>query len=115
MRLRPSGNAGPIATSLASFRRYYAEAAWTWEHLALTRARPVAGPPYICACVEGELRAIRCGPRDPETLLAEVADFRRRLAREHPAATIWSVETSEGRRVGKGGGSPCRSRWSTVN
>src|SRR3546814_9277363 len=59
MRLRPSGNAGPIATSLASFRRYYAEAAWTWEHLALTRARPVAGQPYICACVEGELRAIR--------------------------------------------------------
>src|SRR3546814_6694565 len=96
MRLRPSGNAGPIATSLASFRRYYAEAAWTWEHLALTRARPVAGPPYICACVEGELRAIRCGPRDPETLLAEVADMRRRIAREHPAATISTEEhTSE--------------------
>src|SRR3546814_18665256 len=72
MRLRPSGNAGPIATSLASFRRYYAEAAWTWEHLALTRARPVAGPPYICACVEGELRAIRCGPPDPETLVAGI-------------------------------------------
>src|SRR3546814_14466252 len=52
--------------------------------------------PYICACVEGELRAIRCGPRDPETLLAEVADMCRRIAREHPAATIWSVKFAEG-------------------
>src|SRR3546814_4261281 len=49
MRLRPSGNAGPIATSLTGFRRYYEEDAWTWEHLALTRARAVAGPAGICA------------------------------------------------------------------
>ena len=44
MRLRPSGRQGPVATSLAAFRRYQAEEAWTWEHLALTRARVVAGP-----------------------------------------------------------------------
>ena len=43
MRLRPSGRPGPIATALAAFRRYQAEEAWTWEHLALTRARVVAG------------------------------------------------------------------------
>ncbi len=44
MRLRPSGRQGPVATSLASFRRYQAEEAWTWEHLALTRARVVVRP-----------------------------------------------------------------------
>ena len=96
MRLRPSGNAGPIATSLSSFRRYYEEDAWTWEHLALTRARCVAGPPEICAKVEQKLLAIRSARRDPDRLLAEVADMRRRIAKEHPATTIWSVKFAEG-------------------
>ena len=44
MRLRPSGDAGPLASSLEAFRRYHDERAWTWEHMALTRARVVAGP-----------------------------------------------------------------------
>ncbi len=96
MRLRPSGNAGPIATSLASFKRYYAQDAWTWEHLALTRARAIAGPADICARVEKKLLAIRSAPRDPEQLLAEVAAMRRRIYKEHPAATIWSVKYAEG-------------------
>ncbi len=96
MRLRPSGNAGPIATSLAAFKRYYQEDAWTWEHLALTRARCIGGPPEIRAGVEEQLLAIRSAPRDPDRLLAEVADMRRRIAREHPAATIWSVKYAEG-------------------
>ncbi len=96
MRLRPSGNAGPIATSLTSFRRYYAQDAWTWEHLALTRARTVAGPSGICAQVEAELTAIRSALRDVERLLAEVAAMRRRIYKEHPAASIWSVKYAEG-------------------
>src|SRR5690606_6888236 len=96
MRLRPSGNAGPIATSLSGFRRYYEADAWTWEHLALTRARTVAGPPELCQRVEAELRAIRCAERDPDRLLAEVADMRRRISKEHPAKTIWSVKYAAG-------------------
>src|SRR3546814_3780266 len=47
MRLRPSGNAGPIDNSQASFRRYYAEAAGTWEHLALTRPRAELGRAHV--------------------------------------------------------------------
>ena len=43
MRLRPSGRQGPVATGLSAFRDYQTTEAWTWEHLALTRARPVAG------------------------------------------------------------------------
>ncbi len=45
MRLRPSGRQGPVATALSSFDRYQREEAWTWEHMALTRARPLAGRP----------------------------------------------------------------------
>ena len=48
MRLRPSGESGPIASSLAAFAQYQRESAWTWEHLALTRARPIAGDPALC-------------------------------------------------------------------
>ena len=44
MRLRPSGNQGPVATKLSSFVAYQKSSAWTWEHLALTRARVVTGP-----------------------------------------------------------------------
>ena len=47
MRLRPSGNKGPVAVSLSGFRRYHAGSAWTWERMALTRARVVAGPPAL--------------------------------------------------------------------
>ena len=56
MRLRPSGQKGPVATQLSSFVHYQAKEAWTWEHLALTRARVVSGPPALTAAVE---RAIR--------------------------------------------------------
>ena len=49
MRLRPSGESGPIASSLAAFAQYQCEQAWTWEHMALTRARPIAGDPGRCA------------------------------------------------------------------
>src|SRR6478672_11554648 len=52
MRLRPSGRSGPVATSLAAFASYQDTEAWTWEHMALTRARPVAGSPAFAARVE---------------------------------------------------------------
>ncbi len=55
MRLRPSGSHGPVAVSLASFERYHAADAWTWEQMALTRARVVAGPEALCARVEAAI------------------------------------------------------------
>ena len=57
MRLRPSGNSGPIASSLAAFAQYQRDGAWTWEHMALTRARPVAGDPALCQRVAAAIRA----------------------------------------------------------
>ena len=56
MRLRPSGNKGPVAVSLAAFENYHATDAWTWERMALTRARVIAGPPKLRAAVEAAIR-----------------------------------------------------------
>src|SRR5437763_633844 len=50
MRLRPSGESGPIASSLAAFAQYQRASAWTWEHMALTRARPSAGDEGLARC-----------------------------------------------------------------
>jgi [glutamine synthetase] adenylyltransferase / [glutamine synthetase]-adenylyl-L-tyrosine phosphorylase len=84
MRLRPSGASGPIATSLAHFALYQRESAWTWEHMALTRARPVIGDAPLCRRVEAAVTAALCIARDPGRLVADVADMRRRIADEYP-------------------------------
>jgi glutamate-ammonia-ligase adenylyltransferase len=96
MRLRPSGNAGPIAVTLAGFQRYQRADAWTWEHMALTRARPIAGPPRLQARVRRAVRAILTRPRDPAKLLADVADMRRRMTAAKGEAGAWEVKHRRG-------------------
>ncbi|MEO1306540.1 MAG: glutamine-synthetase adenylyltransferase, partial [Pseudomonadota bacterium] len=81
-RLRPSGRQGPVATSLSSFRRYHAEEAWTWEHLALTRARPVAGEAGVQQDVAVARAEILTAPRHRAKVLADLADMRARLAQQ---------------------------------
>ncbi|TYB83494.1 glutamine-synthetase adenylyltransferase [Maritimibacter fusiformis] len=80
MRLRPSGRQGPVATSLESFRAYQREEAWTWEHLALTRARPVAGEDEIGAAVEALRDEVLNAPRDIGKTIADVVEMRTRIA-----------------------------------
>jgi glutamate-ammonia-ligase adenylyltransferase len=87
VRLRPDGAAGLMTSSLASFRRYQREQAWTWEHQALTRARFVAGDAAIGAAFEAEREAILRGSRDRTKLAADVVDMRRRMAAGHPNRT----------------------------
>ncbi|MCH8926531.1 MAG: bifunctional [glutamine synthetase] adenylyltransferase/[glutamine synthetase]-adenylyl-L-tyrosine phosphorylase [Proteobacteria bacterium] len=96
MRLRPSGNKGPIATTLAGWRRYYQADSWTWEHMALSRARVVAGDPDLGARIEAAIGAVLTAPHDPDKLLIDVAEMRARIEREHPAKTIWSVKFLRG-------------------
>ncbi|WP_119462340.1 bifunctional [glutamine synthetase] adenylyltransferase/[glutamine synthetase]-adenylyl-L-tyrosine phosphorylase [Rhodospirillaceae bacterium SYSU D60014] len=96
MRLRPSGNAGPIASSLSGFRRYQEENAWTWEHMALTRARVVAGNPILAATVEAVLREVLTRPRDPAKLVQDVAAMRARMAGQHPTDRLWDVKHLRG-------------------
>src|SRR5262249_3685286 len=84
MRLRPSGNKGPVAVSLASFAQYHAGAAWTWERMALTRARVIAGPAKLRAAVEAAIRVALARAGAPELIRADAAAMRARMLRELP-------------------------------
>ncbi len=96
MRLRPSGASGPIATSLSHFAQYQREEAWTWEHMALTRARPVAGDTRLCRRIAAAVVAALRQKRDPLKLVIDVADMRRRIADEHPHPAAFDLRNRQG-------------------
>jgi glutamate-ammonia-ligase adenylyltransferase len=92
MRLRPSGTKGPIATSFEAFTMYHRDSAWTWEHMALTRARVIAGPVALRQRIEAVIRDALTRRRDPETLVADIASMRARMARENGAGSMWDIK-----------------------
>ncbi len=92
MRLRPTGNKGPVAISMEAFQKYHDEDAWTWERMALTRARVVAAPEAFKARIEDRIRHILIQKRDPEALAKDVSDMRDRTAKEHKADSPWTVK-----------------------
>ncbi|MGI9464820.1 MAG: DUF294 nucleotidyltransferase-like domain-containing protein, partial [Aestuariivirgaceae bacterium] len=96
MRLRPSGNAGPVATSIDSFRQYHAESAWTWEKLALTRARVVAGDEDLCSKVEAAILDGLSQPRDIAGTRADIAEMRERIFTEHGSDDVWNLKHARG-------------------
>jgi glutamate-ammonia-ligase adenylyltransferase len=96
MRLRPSGNAGPIASSLESFITYHEEQSWTWEHMALTRARVISGPAALRERVEAVIRDTLVRRRDPDRLVCDVADMRARIEREHGTDDLWQTKHVRG-------------------
>ena len=79
-RLRPQGAQGPLAVSLAMFERYQREDAWTWEHMALTRARPLHGPAEARAELQRIIDATLMRERDPAILRADVLKMRGEIA-----------------------------------
>jgi glutamate-ammonia-ligase adenylyltransferase len=81
-RLRPSGNKGLLVSSVRAFDEYQRTQAWTWEHQALLRARPVAGDAVVAARFAALRRDVLCSPRDPEVLRRDVVDMRERMRRE---------------------------------
>ncbi|BBC71217.1 [glutamate--ammonia-ligase] adenylyltransferase [Altererythrobacter sp. B11] len=83
-RLRPQGTQGPLAVSLESFARYQKEDAWTWEHMALCRARPVYGPRLGRESLSGILGEVLQAPRDPDALRADVLKMRTDMAAHKP-------------------------------
>jgi glutamate-ammonia-ligase adenylyltransferase len=84
MRLRPSGNAGPLATSLRAFKLYQEESAWTWEHLALTRARVIEADSDFGFRVGAVIAEILARPRDRAKTIADVVAMRELMAKERP-------------------------------
>ncbi|WP_422006709.1 bifunctional [glutamine synthetase] adenylyltransferase/[glutamine synthetase]-adenylyl-L-tyrosine phosphorylase [Pyruvatibacter mobilis] len=97
LRLRPSGHAGPLATRLRSFIKYHQESAWTWEKLALTRARVIsATSPLMQSMVDGAIRDALCNGRDEKTLAGDVVDMRERVYRELGSDELWDIKHGRG-------------------
>nr|WP_244490956.1 bifunctional [glutamine synthetase] adenylyltransferase/[glutamine synthetase]-adenylyl-L-tyrosine phosphorylase [Paramesorhizobium deserti] len=96
LRLRPSGNKGPVATHIASFGKYQRNEAWTWEHMALTRARPVAGDEGLLAHVASEIDAILALPRDPAKTAKDVVEMRALIEKEKPPRDLWDLKLKPG-------------------
>jgi [glutamine synthetase] adenylyltransferase / [glutamine synthetase]-adenylyl-L-tyrosine phosphorylase len=96
MRLRPSGNKGPVATSLLSFTHYHRDHAWTWESLALTRARVVAGDASLAADLGRIIAEDLSRARDKAKVTADVSDMRRLMLKENAPYGIWDVKRANG-------------------
>jgi len=96
MRLRPSGRSGPVATSLAGFEAYQRYEAWIWEHLALTRGRPITGSPEFCQQVEDLRRNILDEKADLSAVMIGVREMRVRLAESKPQDGRWDIKRGPG-------------------
>jgi len=96
MRLRPSGRSGPLATQIDGFRSYQEREAWTWEHMALTRARVVSGPADFAQSIEATIRDVLCRKREPRTISTDVADMRAAIAKEKGEADPWDFKYAAG-------------------
>ena len=95
-RLRPSGRAGPLVVSLQTFQDYHEQAAWTFEHMALTRARVVAASPAAARAVEGVITRILARERSADAVLAAVAGMRERIRAEFPGTDPLDVKYAPG-------------------
>ena len=96
MQLRPSGNAGPVAVRLSAFETYQREEAWTWEHMAITRLRPIAGDAGLMGQVSALTDAVISRPRETGALRADVHDMRLRLERARKGQGLWDLKLDPG-------------------
>lgn len=96
MRLRPSGNKGPVATRITSFAKYQLEEAWTWEHMALTRARVLCGDASLIAQAEAIFRSVLGGKPEPAKIAKDVAEMRTLIDQEKPPKDIWDLKLIPG-------------------
>jgi len=96
MRLRPSGRAGPVASHIKSFAEYQDREAWTWEHMALTRARVISASPQFRSKIETIIRSVLTRPRDAVSVGSDVAEMRRAIALEKGEDDIWDLKYAKG-------------------
>jgi [glutamine synthetase] adenylyltransferase / [glutamine synthetase]-adenylyl-L-tyrosine phosphorylase len=96
MRLRPSGKSGPVATSFEAFKHYHDKEAWTWEHMALTRARVVLAPPALGGRIEQVIRQTLGRRRDRKRLAEDIVEMRRAIAAEKAEDQPWDLKYAAG-------------------
>ena len=95
-RLRPQGNQGPLAVSLDAFEKYQKETAWTWEHMALARARVLVGGPAARSQVERIVRDVLCQKRDEAALREAVLTMRSEISEHKQPRGILDVKLQRG-------------------
>jgi [glutamine synthetase] adenylyltransferase / [glutamine synthetase]-adenylyl-L-tyrosine phosphorylase len=96
-RLRPGGSDGPLAVSITAFDSYFTNSAWTYEHMALTRARVVAtNHPEFASRIEDVVRHHVLKARDPGILLKDILDMRERIAKQFPTQNPWALKHARG-------------------
>ncbi len=96
MRLRPSGNQGPVAVKFDTFADYHRKRSWTWERMALTRARVLSGPVGLSRDVEAAIRVSLTRVSDPKAIFEDARAMREKLAAQFPAADIWDIKFAPG-------------------
>jgi glutamate-ammonia-ligase adenylyltransferase len=96
MRLRPTGNKGPVAVSLESFARYHESQSWTWERMALTRARIVHAPQRLGERVEDVIARTLRANVEPAKVIADARDMRQKLQAQFPATNPWDLKFASG-------------------
>jgi [glutamine synthetase] adenylyltransferase / [glutamine synthetase]-adenylyl-L-tyrosine phosphorylase len=96
MRLRPSGRSGPVASRLDAFAHYQDNEAWTWEHMALTRARVISGAPDFAGEIDAIIRNVLMRRRDRELIANDVLEMRQAIADEKGENDIWDLKYAAG-------------------
>jgi len=96
VRLRPEGAKGMLVVSLDAFERYQREEAWTWEHMALCRARPVFGSPEVRERTAELIESILKTPRDPKAVVRDAVKMRAEIKRHKPSQSELDVKLGRG-------------------
>ncbi|WHA42516.1 bifunctional [glutamine synthetase] adenylyltransferase/[glutamine synthetase]-adenylyl-L-tyrosine phosphorylase [Agrobacterium larrymoorei] len=96
MRLRPSGNKGPVATRISTFEKYQREEAWTWEHLALSRARLICGDATLMEDAQRIIESVLSQKRDVAKIAADVQEMRKLIGEEKPPVNGWDFKLIPG-------------------
>ncbi len=99
MRLRPSGNKGPIASEFAGFLHYHEEEAWTWEQMAMTRARVVAGPEALSQRITRAMLALLSVNRPSARLIVDTDQMRRRITAERGRISPYDFKYRSGGQI----------------
>jgi len=95
-RLRPEGAKGMLVVSLDAFERYQRSEAWTWEHMALCRARPVFGSLEVRERVARLIEDILKTPRDARSVISDAVKMRAEMERHKPAQSLLDVKLGRG-------------------
>ena len=95
-RLRPSGKSGPLATHIDAFAAYQAKDAWTWEHMALTRARIVAGDRKLARRAGADIRGVLTQRRDAGKILADIREMRGLVEEAKGGEGAWDLKQAPG-------------------